>query len=30
VDKNGDVVKRFAPIKKPLSMKKDVEELLKA
>lgn len=30
VDKNGDVVKRFAPIKKPLSMKKDVEKLLKA
>ena len=30
VDKNGDVVKRFAPIKKPLKMKKDVEELLKA
>jgi glutathione peroxidase len=30
VDKNGDVVKRFAPIKKPLSMKKDIEELLKA
>jgi hypothetical protein len=23
-------VKRFAPIKKPLSMKKDVEKLLKA
>lgn len=30
VDKNGDVVKRFAPIKKPLKMKKDIEELLKA
>lgn len=29
VNKEGEVVKRFAPIKKPLKMKKDIEELLK-
>lgn len=28
VDKNGNVAKRFAPIKKPLAMKKDIEKLL--
>ena len=28
VDKNGEVVKRYAPIKKPLSLSKDIEKLM--
>jgi glutathione peroxidase len=28
VDKNGEVVKRYAPIKKPLSISKDIEKLM--